>query len=164
MRLALYQPDIPQNTGAILRLGACMATPVDIIEPCGFLMDDKRLKRAGLDYLDLAQVRRHVSWEAYCQAHQGRLVLLTTKTDCRYDRFAFQPSDSLILGRESAGVPQEVHDRVDQSVTIPMAPGRRSLNVALAAAMVLGEALRQTGTDPSAAVDHQSLKEPESGP
>lgn len=153
MRIVLFQPDIPQNTGAILRLAACMGVHVDIVEPCGFVLDDRRMRRAGMDYLDIARYRRHASWPAFQDARagseeNGRLVLLTTKAEDDYDRFAFRADDSLILGRESAGVPDSVHDAADARIGIPMAPDARSLNVALAAAMVLGEALRQTGTLP----------------
>lgn len=144
MRLALYQPDIPQNTGAILRLAACFAVPVDIIEPCGFVFDDRRLRRAGMDYIDQAKLTRHTSWEAYQAVERGRLILLTTKAARVYTDFAFAPEDTLLLGRESAGAPQAVHDACQARLTIPMRAGLRSLNVALAAAMVLGEALRQT--------------------
>ena len=145
MRLALFQPDIPQNTGTLIRLGACLGVPVDIIEPCGFLWRDAKLKRAGMDYLDLAEVSRHASWEAFRAARAGsRMVLLTTKAAEPYTGFGFLPSDILVVGRESAGVPDAVHDAADARLIIPMRPGLRSLNVALAAAMVLGEALRQT--------------------
>jgi tRNA (cytidine/uridine-2'-O-)-methyltransferase len=148
MRLALYQPDIPQNTGAILRLAACFSLPVDLIEPCGFVLDDRRLRRAGMDYLEHVELRRHASWEAYQTARAGtagRLILLTTKgaiphVDCR-----FVATDSLLLGRESAGVPDEVHEAADLRVRIPMRSGLRSLNVAMAAAIVAGEAMRQLG-------------------
>lgn len=147
MRLALFEPDIPQNTGTLIRLGACLGLPVDIIEPCGFIWSDARLKRAGLDYGPLAEVRRHDSWADFCQnrAPKTRLVLLTTKSAEPYVDFSFAPGDILILGRESAGVPDAVHAAVDARLTIPMRPPARSLNVAVAAAMVLGEALRQTG-------------------
>jgi tRNA (cytidine/uridine-2'-O-)-methyltransferase len=149
MRLALYQPDIPQNAGAILRLAACLGVAVDIIEPCGFVLDDRRLKRAAMDYLAHAEIRRHVSWDAYIQAPRaGRLVLLSTKARLPYHRFAFAADDSLLLGRESAGVPPEVAALADERVLIPMRPGLRSFNVALAAALCLGEALRQTGLLP----------------
>ena len=144
MRLALFEPDIPQNTGALLRLGACLAVPVDIIEPCGFYLDDRRLRRAGMDYLDLAEMTRHGSWRAYESARAGRLILLTTAADLRYTDFAFEASDNLLVGRESAGVPPAVHGTADARLRVPMRPASRSLNVALAAAMVLGEALRQT--------------------
>ncbi len=149
MRLALYQPDIPQNAGSILRLAACLGVAVDIIEPCGFVLDDRRLKRAAMDYLGQAEIRRHVSWDAYVRApRNGRLVLLSTKARLPYHRFAFAADDSLLLGRESAGVPPEVAQAADERVLIPMRPNLRSLNVALAAALALGEALRQTGLLP----------------
>ena len=151
-RLALYQPDIPQNTGTLIRLGACMATPVEIIEPCGFPFSIKALRRAGMDYLDQAELIRHVDWDAF-QAHEvrrkGRLVLLSTKAPTPYCDFEYQPDDTLLLGRESAGVPENVHEAADARVVIPLGAGARSLNVAVAAAMVLGEALRQTGTFPA---------------
>ncbi|MFQ5775479.1 MAG: tRNA (cytidine(34)-2'-O)-methyltransferase [Kiloniellaceae bacterium] len=151
MRLALFEPDIPQNTGALLRLCACLGVPVDIIEPCGFVLDDRRLRRAGMDYLERVQMTRHRSWAAYRRAAPGRLVLLTTKGDMPYCEFAFEAEDNLMVGRESAGVPQDVHAAADARLAIPMRPGLRSVNVALAAAMVLGEALRQTGRFPNAA-------------
>ena len=144
MRLALYEPDIPQNTGAILRLGACLGIAVDLIEPFGFIWDDRHLKRAGMDYLDQVEFVRHRSWSAFRAVPRGRLVLLTTQGTAAYHRFAFTADDTLLFGRESAGVPAEVHAAVDARVTIPMRPGLRSINVALAASMVLGEALRQT--------------------
>ncbi len=148
MRLALFEPDIPQNTGALLRLGACLGVPVDIIEPCGFLLDDRRLRRAGMDYLDSVDMTRHRSWQAYKAALQGRLLLLTTSGDVSYADFSFRPDDNLLVGRESAGAPPVVHDRATARLAIPLRPGLRSLNVALAAAMVLGEALRQTNGFP----------------
>jgi len=144
MRLALYEPDIPQNCGTILRLVACLGVSADIIGPCGFLWDDRRLRRAGMDYLAGAQVARHDSWAAFERQRQGRLLLLTTKAEQSYLDMAFTPGDVLLLGRESAGVPEAVHRTADARLKIPMRPERRSLNVALAAAMVLGEALRQT--------------------
>ena len=145
MRLVLYEPDIPQNAGALLRLGACMGVPVDIIEPCGFLFSDAQLRRSGMDYLDLAECARHASWEKYLAAHDsGRIILLTSKAPTSYSDFAFRSDDSLLLGRESAGVPQAVHDRADARLRIAMKSGLRSLNVAQAGAMVVGEALRQT--------------------
>lgn len=148
MRLALYQPDIPQNTGAILRLAACFGLPVDIIEPCGFVFDDRRLRRAGMDYLERVELRRHRSWEAY-QAWRlgagGRLILLSTKAAEPYTTCRFLAADSLLLGRESAGVPDEVHAAADLRLRVPMRAGLRSLNVAMAAAVVAGEAMRQLG-------------------
>jgi tRNA (cytidine/uridine-2'-O-)-methyltransferase len=145
MRLALYEPDIPQNTGALIRLGACLGVPLDIIEPCGFLWSDGKLKRAGMDYLDQAEIVRHASWPAFlavCPA--ARIVLLTTKGDQIYMDFAFRPDDVLLLGRESAGVPDFVHARADARLRIPLRAGMRSLNVAQAGAIVVCEALRQT--------------------
>ncbi len=147
VRLALYQPDIPQNTGTMLRMAACLDVAVDIVEPAGFDVSDRNLRRAGLDYLDALEVRRHVSWRAFeaWRSEGGlRLVLATTKAATAYTAHAFTPSDILLFGRESAGVPDEVHAAADARVIIPMRPGMRSLNVAVAAAMILGEALRQT--------------------
>jgi len=146
MRLALYQPDIPQNTGAMLRLAACFGLGVDVILPAGFLFDDKRMRRAGMDYIDQVEIARHSSWDAYLEsrnAGKGRLVLLTTKGEHAYTDFAFQPEDTLLVGRESSGVPPEVFAAADARLVIPMRPGLRSLNVAMAAAIVAGEAMRQ---------------------
>ena len=145
MRLALYQPDIPQNCGALIRLGACLGIGVDIIEPCGFLFSDKKLRRAGMDYLEQAEIVRHPSWRVFLEARSGsRLVLLTTKSSQSYLDFTFRAGDVLLLGRESEGVPASVHQRADARLLIPLKAGMRSLNVAQAGAMVLGEALRQT--------------------
>lgn len=145
MRLALYQPDIPQNTGTILRLAACWGVPVDVIGPTGFDMRDKAMRRAGLDYLDAVEIHRHLSFNAFQAARGGgRLVLLTTRGDNRHCDFRFCATDTLLLGRESAGVPDEVHKLADARVVIPMRSGLRSLNIAIAAAIALGEALRQT--------------------
>jgi|LNFM01.1.fsa_nt_gb tRNA (cytidine/uridine-2'-O-)-methyltransferase len=152
LRLALYQPDIPQNCGTLLRLAACLGVAVDILEPCGFVLSDARLKRAGMDYLGQADMRRHSSWEAFrrLQAPSGRrLILLTTKGETAYPAFAFRADDILMVGRESAGVPADVAAAADARLVIPLKPGLRSLNVAVAASMVLGEALRQTGTFPA---------------
>jgi len=153
MRLALYQPDIPQNTGAMLRLAAGFGVPVDLIEPCGFVWSDRRLRRAGMDYLEGVDLRRHESWAAFetaraSTAPKPRLIVLTTGGDINYDRFAFRPSDVLLMGRESAGVPPEVHAAADARLVIPLTPAARSLNVAIAAAIALAEALRQTGQLP----------------
>ena len=149
MQLALYQPDIPQNTGTILRMAACLEVPVHIIGPTGFDSSDRALVRAGLDYLDLAEVHRHRSWYEYKRwavaDGSARDILLTTRSETPYADFAFRAGDVLLLGRESAGVPDEVHAAADARLRIPMRAGLRSLNVAVAAAMVLGEALRQTG-------------------
>lgn len=149
MRIALFEPDIPQNAGALIRLGACFGVPIDIIEPCGFLWSDAKLKRAGMDYLEHAEIVRHPSWAAFRAAQaQARLLLLTTKADASYTDFAFAPDDILVLGRESAGVPQEVHDAVQARLRIPIRHGIRSLNVAQAGAIVIAEGLRQIGGFP----------------
>ena len=146
MRLVLFEPDIPQNTGAMMRLAACFGVGLDLIEPCGFVLDDRRLRRAAMDYAESLQFVRHSSWQIYQERREsGRLVLLTTRASEAYTRFAFRPDDRLMVGRESAGVPGAVFDAADARVLIPLRPPARSLNVALAAAMVLGEALRQTG-------------------
>ena len=148
MRLALYQPDIPQNTGTILRTAACLDVTVDIIEPAGFDFSDRTLRRAGLDYLSAVALTRHQSWntfQATRQHEKARLILLTTKAAKPYFRYRFQMNDILLLGRESAGVPDHVHEAADERLVIPMRSGQRSLNVAVAAAMVLGEAMRQVG-------------------
>jgi tRNA (cytidine/uridine-2'-O-)-methyltransferase len=151
MRLALYAPDIPQNTGTMLRLCACLGVGVDLIGPLGFDASDRALRRAGLDYLDHVEVARHLSFAEFDAARRkenARLVLLTTHADLAYSEFAYAASDVLLVGRESAGAPDEVHAATDARVIIPMRTGMRSVNVALAAAMVLGEALRQTGQFP----------------
>lgn len=151
MRLALFEPDIPQNAGTLMRLGACLNVPVDVIEPCGFTFDERRMRRAGMDYLDQVDLTRHVSWTAYQSVRikqGGRLILLTTKADTSYTDFKFEPGDTVLLGRESAGVPDDVHQAADARVMVPMAANARSLNVAVAAAMVLGEGLRQTSGFP----------------
>jgi len=146
MRLVLFEPDIPQNTGTLLRLGACLGVGIDIVEPCGFPLSDRDLKRAALDYGGHADCRRHLSWEAFLTSlpASSRLILLSTKGALPYTAFPFLPDDRLVLGRETAGAPPAVWDAAHASVTIPMRPGMRSINVALSAAMVLGEALRQT--------------------
>ena len=149
MRLALFEPDIPQNLGAFIRLAACLGVPLDIIEPCGFPVDDKRIRRAAMDYYDLASITRHPSWTAFRAAHlagqpSGRLVLLSTAGAVPLPEAAFRADDILLFGRESAGVPADVHGAADLRVRIPLRPGARALNVALAAAMVLSEGLRQT--------------------
>lgn len=146
MRIVLYQPDIPQNAGTILRLAACLGVPVDIVEPCGFIWSEPRLRRAGMDYLELAAVTRHSSWEAFLATRgAGRLVLLTTRAATPLPEARFEAGDHLVLGRESAGVPAEVHAVADLAVRVPMVAGARSLNVAVTAGIVLAEALRQTG-------------------
>lgn len=145
MRLALFEPDIPQNLGAFIRLAACLAVPLDIVEPCGFPLDDKRIRRAAMDYYDLADIVRHASWSAFRRGRaSGRLILLTTAGTATFPGIVFHADDTLLLGRESAGVPDEVHAAADLRLRIPLRTGARSINVALAAAMVLSEALRQT--------------------
>ena len=148
LRIALYQPDIAGNTGTILRFAACLDMGVDIIEPAGFPLSDRALKRAGMDYLEMAALSRHADWHAFEEwrkAHARRLVLLTTKATIAYTGFAFAAGDILLFGRESAGVTEEVHQAADARLTIPMRAGARSINVALSVAMVAGEALRQLG-------------------
>jgi tRNA (cytidine/uridine-2'-O-)-methyltransferase len=151
LRLALYEPDIPQNTGALLRLAVCFGVGVELIEPMGFLFDDRRLRRAALDYAAPAEVRRHASWSAFHAAREAgsRLVLMTTSGDVALDRFAFAPGDIILLGRESAGVPATVHAAADARIVIRLRAEARSLNVALAGAIALHEALRQTGLLPA---------------
>jgi len=150
LRLALFEPDIPQNTGALLRLAACFGVEVDLIEPCGFLLDDRRVRRAGLDYLAHLPVRRHASWGAFLAEHdpRSRLVLMTTSGSAVLNRFVFAAEDTILLGRESAGVPEAVHCAAGARVAIPLRRPARSLNVALAGAIALAEALRQTGLFP----------------
>ena len=150
MRLALFEPDIPQNTGALLRLAACFGVEVDLIEPLGFVLDDRRLRRAVLDYAARVQIRRHASWDAFMMTRDpdSRLILLTTHGAVPLHRFGFAPGDTLLLGRESAGAPDVVHDTAFARVVIPLQPGNRSLNVAMAGAIALFEALRQTGQLP----------------
>jgi tRNA (cytidine/uridine-2'-O-)-methyltransferase len=144
MRLALHHPDQAGNVGAVLRLAACLGVAVDIVEPCGFPWSDRALKRAGMDYVEVAQVTRHEDWRAFERTLCGRLVLLTTRGDVRLDRARFEPGDVLMLGSESAGAPPDVHARAELRVRIPQAAGTRSLNMAVAAGIALGEALRQT--------------------
>tara|TARA_R110002124_G_scaffold9429_3_gene48200 strand:+ start:702 stop:1181 length:480 start_codon:yes stop_codon:yes gene_type:complete len=149
VEIALYQPDIPQNTGAVMRTAACLGTALHIIEPCGFVLSDARMRRSGMDYLDRLEMRRHASWTAFREALEGRrLVLLTTAAATRLPDFRFQPGDMLLFGRESAGVPDDVHAASDARVRIPLAPGTRSLNLAASAAMVLATALGQLGAYP----------------
>ncbi len=148
MRLALYQPDIPQNLGAAIRLAACFAIALDVIEPCGFPLTDRALKRAALDYGEHAELTRHSGLFAFQAAPEralGRLVLVETDGAVRFQAFSFASGDTLVLGRESAGSPGELYAAAQASVRVPMAPGLRSLNVVVAAAMVLTEAMRQTG-------------------
>lgn len=147
IRIALYQPDIPGNTGTILRLAACLGISVDIIEPAGFDISDRNLKRAGMDYIAAAALTRHVNWERFQEwrATSGRrLILASTKAALPYTKVNYRPDDILLFGRESAGVPDHVHDKADERVLIPMVEGQRSINVAMSAAMITGEVLRQT--------------------
>ena len=154
MRIALYQPDIAPNAGAIFRLAAVLGVGVDLIEPAGFVMTDPRLKRVGLDYLGKVNLTRHMSWESYSLLRNredvpaSRMLLLTTAGTTRYIDFRFSASDTLLVGRETAGVPAHVHNTADARLRIPMGAGQRSLNIVVAAAMVLGEALRQTNLWP----------------
>lgn len=155
MRLALFQPDLPQNTGTLLRLGACLDIELDIIEPCGFIFSERTLKRAGMDYLDMVRYRRHHSWEHFLQyraehpEEYGRIVLLTTHASEPYYNFEFRPNDIILMGRESAGVPEEVHQTADARLLIPMNHNARSINVAVSAVMVVGECLRQVNGFPA---------------
>ena len=146
LRIALYQPDIPGNTGTILRMAACFGIGVDVIEPAGFDISDRALKRAGMDYLEQAALVRHPSWADFQEwrlAERRRLLLFSTKAATPYTAFAFRSGDILLLGRESAGVPDDVHGAADARLIIPMVPGARSLNLALSAAIAASEALRQ---------------------
>ena len=147
MRIALYQPDIPQNTGNIFRLGACMGVAVDIIEPTGFVFDDKKFKRSAMDYIDHLEYKRHDDWEHFYKGikkNKFRLILMTTKSEDSLYNFKFRSSDILLFGRESAGVPDNIHQIVDHRLTIPMKDGVRSINLSSSVALVLGESLRQT--------------------
>ena len=147
MRIALYQPDIPQNTGNIFRLGACLGVSIDIIEPTGFIFDDKRFKRSAMDYLDHIDYKRHIDWQHFYdwkKENNFRLILMTTKSQKSLYNFKFNPSDILLFGRESAGVPKNIHNIVDHRLKIPMKGGVRSINLSSSVALVLGEGLRQT--------------------
>ncbi|MDQ4088112.1 MAG: tRNA (cytidine(34)-2'-O)-methyltransferase [Pseudomonadota bacterium] len=148
MRLALYQPDQAGNVGTILRTAACLGVPVDVIEPCGFPWSDRALKRAGMDYAEIADVTRHPDWAAFEARLEGRLVLFTTSGAVRLPGACFEVADTLLFGSESRGAPLEVHERADLRVRIPQAAGTRSLNLAVAAGIGLIEALRQTGLWP----------------
>ena len=150
MRLALFQPDIPQNAGTIIRLCACFNIPLDIIEPCGFIFSDAKLRRAHMDYEQRAIINRHKSWTDFeIDNTSNRLVLLTTKGSNNLDAFKFSSIDTLIMGSESSGVPETIHQKIPNKVRVPIGPSKRSLNVAVCASMVLWEALRQTGNLPS---------------
>jgi len=154
VRIALFEPDIPQNAGAVLRLAACFGVAVDVIEPCGFVWSEARMRRAAMDYATAAVCHRHGSWSAFERSRTGgqaggRLVLFTTRAARSYVDFGFRADDTLLFGRESSGVPDAVHDAAEAAVYVPLAPGMRSLNVATAVAIGLAEALRQTGLLPS---------------
>ncbi|MBS4046331.1 MAG: tRNA (cytidine(34)-2'-O)-methyltransferase [Ferrovibrio sp.] len=149
MRLALFEPDIPPNLGTILRLGACLETPVHVIEPCGFPFSIQMVRRSAMDYLEHAEIHRHDSWQHFLdEKPKGRLVLMTTKAAIPYTEFRFTPDDILLFGRESKGAPDYVHAAADARLLIPIRTGLRSINVATAAAIVLGEALRQCDAFP----------------
>ena len=144
INLALFQPEIPQNTGAAMRLTACMGIRLDIIEPTTFIWDDAKIRRSAMDYIDFVDLKRHANWESFRTTYAGRrILLLTTKSDQPYLDFTFQSGDILLAGQESAGVPEHVHNSCDARLTIPLAAGLRSMNVVNACAMVVGEALRQ---------------------
>ena len=149
MRVALFQPDIPQNAGAILRLCACFGVGLDVIEPCGFIWSDAKLRRAGMDYIAKASLTRHMNWQAFRDANPGRIVLATTKGAVSAYGFDYRPDDILLFGSEGAGVPDTVHNNADARIRIPMLPDARSLNVALSAGMILAEGLRATGQLPA---------------
>ena len=149
MRIALYQPDIPQNTGNIFRLSACLGVSVDIIEPTGFIFNDKKFKRSAMDYIDHIDYKRHIDWQHFydwSQEKKYRLILMTTKARQSFYEFEFHSSDILLFGRESAGVPDNIHQIVDHRLTIPMKEGVRSINLSSSVALVLGEGLRQTNS------------------
>ncbi|MEZ5893109.1 MAG: TrmH family RNA methyltransferase [Parvularculaceae bacterium] len=146
MRLALYQPDIPQNVGAAIRIAACFGAGIDVIEPCGFPLDSREIRRVAMDYGALAAPVAHAGWEAFLKSRgAARLVLMTTAGEATLTDFAFRPDDIILMGRESAGAPRDVHDAADARLMIQLAPGARSLNVAVAAAVALAEARRQVG-------------------
>jgi len=150
MRLALYNPEIPQNTGTLLRLGACLGIELDIIEPCGFVLSDRRMQRAGMDYLEFSNYKSHKNWETFKNvSNKNRLVLITTNAQINYVDFEFSLNDILVLGTESSGFPESIEAEQSYQVKIPMVEERRSINIATAAAMVLGEGLRQTGRFPN---------------
>ena len=146
MRIALFEPDIPQNSGNILRLGACLGIAIDIIEPTGYIFDDKKFKRSSMDYIKYTKYKKHIDWKSFyhwSENNNYRLILLTTKSSKKYTAFKYQKNDILLFGRESAGVPKYVHNHVYDQLKIPMVKGLRSINVSSAVAIVLGEACRQ---------------------
>lgn len=146
IKIALYQPDIPQNVGAMMRLCACLNVGLEVIEPCGFPWDEKKIRQSAMDYFDAANINRHSSWNAFIESHSApaRIILMTTRADMDYIDFKFQPGDILLAGRESSGVPEDIHNAADSRLAIPMQGGLRSLNIVNATSMILGEALRQT--------------------
>ena len=147
IQIALYQPDIPGNTGTIMRMAACLGVPLHIIEPAGFDLSERNLKRAGMDYLEVTNLTRHISWDAFFDWHikeKNRLVLASTKAAQPYCDLTYKDNDVLLFGRESSGVPDNVHETVDERILIEMQPNMRSLNLAMSVAMITGEALRQT--------------------
>jgi tRNA (cytidine/uridine-2'-O-)-methyltransferase len=148
MRIALYEPEIAGNVGAVLRLGACLGIAVDLIEPMGFVWDDTRVRRTAMDYIDHVEIDRHADWAAFRTARPGQLILLTTKGSTSLYDAAFRPNDTLLIGKESAGVPADIAASCDLAVRIPIRAEVRSLNLATAAAIALSEALRQTGAFP----------------
>ena len=146
MRIALFEPDIPQNTGNIFRLGACLGIDIDIIEPTGYVFEDKRFKRSSMDYIKHIKYKRHLDWDNFfnwANKKKFRIILLTTKSQKKYTDYSFQENDILLFGRESAGVPKYVHQSVNEQLTIPMVKGLRSINVSSSVAIVVGEACRQ---------------------
>ena len=146
MRIALFQPDIPQNTGNIFRLGACLGVEIDIIEPTGYIFEDKRFKRSSMDYIKYINYQRHLDWDTFfswTKKNNYRIILLTTKSTKKYTEYSYKKNDILLFGRESAGVPEFVHEKVDEKLTIPMINGVRSINVSSSVAMIVGEACRQ---------------------
>ena len=146
MRIALYEPDIPQNTGNIFRIGACFGISIDIIEPTGFFFDDKRFKRSSMDYINHIDYKKHLDWGTFfdwTKKNNFRLILLTTKSKKNYCKYHFKNNDILLFGRESAGVPEKVHNTVNEQITIPMVKDLRSINLSSAVALVVGEACRQ---------------------
>ncbi len=154
MELAAFQPDIAPNLGAMIRLTSCFGVGLDVIEPCGFPLSDKTLRRAAMDYTQKARITRHIDWERFCANRKpGRLILLSTKTSTQFWDFAFETTDTLLVGQESSGVPDHVRDHCDHAITIPMPGGGRSLNVGMAAGMALAEAMRQLHHSPQTAID-----------
>ncbi len=146
MKIALYQPDIPQNLGAVIRLCGCIGVSLDIIEPCGFIFDERKIRQSAMDYYDKIEIKRHNSWNDFYNLYHGnrRIILMSTKASCPYTGFKFQKNDILLAGRESAGVPEHIHKNADHRIHIPMQEGFRSLNIVNATSMILGEAMRQT--------------------